>query len=68
MTDKGFCMFVRSGNPFHRQTMERFPDAVVIYSMWKGYLERPDMQAFCGDSTVLNCIPAVMRTEKPSVR
>ena len=46
MTDKGFCMFVRSGNPLHRQTMERFPDAVVIYSMWKGYLERPDMQAF----------------------
>lgn len=46
MTDKGFSMFVRSGNPFHRQMMERFPDAVVIYSMWKGYLERPDMQAF----------------------
>lgn len=44
MAEKGFCMFVRSGNPFHRQIMERFPDAVVIYSMWKGYLEQPDMQ------------------------
>ena len=46
MTKHGFCMFVRSGNSSHRRIMERFPDAVVIYSMWKGYLEQPQMQAF----------------------
>ena len=46
MAERGFCMFVRGGNRIHRQIMERYPGAVVIYSMWKGYLQQPQMQAF----------------------
>jgi len=48
MEKYGFCMFVRSGNTDHKQTMEKFKhlNPVVIYSMWKGYLEDAKMQDF----------------------
>ena len=48
MEKNGFCMFVRSGNTDHKQTMEKFKhlNPVVIYSMWKGYLEDAKMKEF----------------------
>ena len=48
MNDKGFCMFVRCGNPEHKRIMERYKDKnpVVIYSMWKGYLEQENIKEF----------------------
>lgn len=48
MLAKGFCMFVRAGNPEHKKVMDRYKhlDPVVIYSMWKGYLEREDVKTF----------------------
>ena len=41
-------MFVRSGNPDHKRIMERYKDKkpVVIYSMWKGYLEQDNVKEF----------------------
>ena len=39
MRRRGFCMFVRAGNPKFKAIMEEFPDSVLIYSMWKGYLK-----------------------------
>ncbi len=48
MNDKGFCMFVRCGNPEHKRIMEMYKDKnpVVIYSMWKGYLEQDNIKEF----------------------
>ena len=48
MNDKGFCMFVRCGNPEHKRIMEMYKDKnpVVIYSMWKGYLEQENIKEF----------------------
>lgn len=48
MVEKGFCMFVRSGNSEHKKIMEMYKDrnAVVIYSMWKGYLEQDNIKEF----------------------
>ena len=48
MNDKGFCMFVRCGNPEHKRIMEMYKDKnpVVIYSMWKGYLEQENIKDF----------------------
>ena len=48
MNDRGFCMFVRSGNPEHKRIMEMYKDKnpVVIYSMWKGYLEQDSIKKF----------------------
>ncbi len=48
MTEKGFCMFVRSGNAEHKGIMEKYKSLkpVVIYSMWKGYLEDEKMKKF----------------------
>lgn len=34
----GFVMMVRAGTSFQNM-MERYPDAVLIYSMWTGYLD-----------------------------
>ena len=48
MNDKGFCMFIRSGNPEHKRIMEMYKNKspVVIYSMWKGYLEQDNIKEF----------------------
>ena len=48
MKGKGFCMFVRCGNPEHKRIMEMYRDKnpVVIYSMWKGYLEHDSVKEF----------------------
>lgn len=48
MNDRGFCMFVRCGNPEHKRIMEMYKDKnpVVIYSMWKGYLEQDNIKDF----------------------
>lgn len=48
MNDRGFCMFVRCGNPEHKRIMEMYKDKnpVVIYSMWKGYLEQDNIMDF----------------------
>lgn len=48
MNDRGFCMFVRCGNIRHKEVMEKYKDknAVVIYSMWKGYLEQDNIKKF----------------------
>ena len=48
MNDNGFCMFVRCGNPEHKRIMEMYKDKnpVVIYSMWKGYLEQDNIKEF----------------------
>ena len=39
MRRRGFCMFVRAGNPMFKAIMEEFPDSLLVYSMWKGYLK-----------------------------
>ncbi len=38
-------MFVRCGNKKHKKIMEMYKDKnpVVIYSMWKGYLEQDSL-------------------------
>ncbi len=48
MYDKGFCMFVRCSHPEHKRIMEKYKDKnpVVIYSMWKGYLEQDNIKEF----------------------
>ena len=48
MNDNGFCMFVRCGNPEHKRIMDMYRDKnpVVIYSMWKGYLEQDNIKKF----------------------
>ena len=51
MNDSGFCMFVRCGNKKHKDVMEKYKDKnpVVIYSMWKGYLEQENIKEFLAD-------------------
>ena len=48
LKDRGFCMFVRCGNPEHKKIMEMYKDKnpIVIYSMWKGYLEQTKIKEF----------------------
>ncbi len=48
MNESGFCMFVRCTNPEHKRIMEIYKDKnpVVIYSMWKGYLEQDSTKEF----------------------
>ena len=48
MLDRGFCMFVRCGKSKHKRIMEKYKDKnpVVIYSMWKGYLEQDNIKEF----------------------
>ena len=48
MNDKGFCMFVRCGNSEHKRIMEMYKEKnpVVIYSMWKGYLDQDNVKEF----------------------
>lgn len=48
MNDRGFCMFVRCGNKEHKRIMKMYKDKnpVVIYSMWKGYLEQRNVKEF----------------------
>jgi ribonuclease J len=38
MKDKGFCMLIRP-TPLFEKALERFPDNLLVYSMWEGYLE-----------------------------
>ena len=38
MTDRGFC-FIGRANPRTMSAIEQFPDCVLIYSMWSGYLD-----------------------------
>lgn len=38
LRERGFVMAVRSGSQFSRIT-DQYPDAVLIYSMWEGYLD-----------------------------
>jgi len=48
MEDRGFCMFVRCGNPEHKRIMEKYKNKkpIVIYSMWKGYLQQENFKKF----------------------
>ena len=48
-------MFVRCGNPEHKRIMEMYKekDPVVVYSMWKGYLEQEKMKSFLDGYRVL---------------
>lgn len=56
MTEKGFCMPVRSGE-WARSLAERFDpkESLFVYSMWTGYLERdPALQALLdGQNSVI---------------
>lgn len=51
MERRGFCMFVRAGNGRHRAIMERYRERnpLVLYSMWKGYLEEDTVSDFVKD-------------------
>lgn len=44
---QGFCMLVRAGNPSHKRIMDKFKDddPLIIYSMWKGYLDEERVKA-----------------------
>ncbi len=48
LREQGFCMLVRAGNPTHKRIMDKFKDydPLIIYSMWKGYLEEERVNAF----------------------
>ncbi|MCL2663741.1 MAG: MBL fold metallo-hydrolase [Oscillospiraceae bacterium] len=35
----GFCMFVRPGGDKFKKIMAEFPDSLLVYSMWEGYLK-----------------------------
>lgn len=39
MNDRGFC-FVGRANRICQKALEAFPDNVLVYSMWKGYLDK----------------------------
>lgn len=39
MSDRGFC-FLGRANYVTQKVLETFPENVLIYSMWKGYLDR----------------------------
>ena len=41
MEDQGFLLFVRANNHFKTWMEPWWEDAVVLYSMWEGYLEGP---------------------------
>ncbi len=45
---QGFCMLVRAGNPTHKRIMDKYKDCdpLIIYSMWKGYLEEERVKSF----------------------
>lgn len=45
---QGFCMLVRAGNPSHKAIMEKYKgyDPLIIYSMWKGYLNDDRVKDF----------------------
>ena len=45
---QGFCMLVRAGNPTHKKIMDKYKDCdpLIIYSMWKGYLEEERVKSF----------------------
>ena len=80
MNDSGFCMFVRCGNPEHKRIMEMYKDKnpVVIYSMWKGYLEQENIKQFLDGYTRLDmhtsghadsdAIKMVIGTVQPEVK
>ncbi|MDR1687076.1 MAG: MBL fold metallo-hydrolase [Clostridiales bacterium] len=36
--ERGFCMLVRAGEYF-KKIMDKFPDAVFLFSMWEGYIK-----------------------------
>lgn len=48
MEEQGFCMFIRCGNPKHRRILSKFSHLkpIIIYSMWKGYLELDSVKTF----------------------
>ena len=72
-------MFVRCGNPEHKRIMEMYKDKnpVVIYSMWKGYLEQRNVKEFLDGYKRLdmhtsghadrNAIKMVIDTVKPDM-
>ena len=39
MRRRGFCMFVRPRSEKFKTIMREFPDSLLVYSMWKGYLK-----------------------------
>lgn len=45
---QGFCMLVRISNPLHKKMLDRYKayDPLIIYSMWKGYLDEDRTKAF----------------------
>ena len=54
MRKRGFCMFVRLGNPYHHKIMESFSDLdpKVVYSMWSGYLKESENAEFISGFSV----------------
>ena len=46
MRDNGFVMFVRANDRFRRIMEPYRGNCKVIYSMWNGYLQRPEMASF----------------------
>ena len=58
MRRRGFCMFVRASRPpgvdknKFKLLMDEFPDSLLIYSMWKGYLKKETL-----DKNIYDFIP-----------
>lgn len=50
---KGFTMLARENKPMFKKIMEHFPEPLIIYSKWKGYLkgkhEEPAIKEFIGN-------------------
>jgi ribonuclease J len=39
MKDRGFCMLIRAGK-ISEKVVKEFPNSLLIYSMWEGYLNK----------------------------
>lgn len=39
LKEKGFAMLARENKPMFKKIMEKFPDPLIIYSKWEGYLK-----------------------------
>jgi len=79
MLERGFCMFVRCGNPEHKRIMEKYRhlNPVIIYSMWNGYLGQDSVKSFLSGFKRINmhtsghadsdALRTVIETVKPDI-
>ena len=52
MRRRGFCMFLRPRSEKFKKILREFPDSLLVYSMWKGYLKQETL-----DKDIYDFIP-----------